>query len=75
MTILPGADPLPFSSEIGQIGKFGFKLSGSIDSEYPFRELKKLLLDQNTIPQSYGSLENPVRFFWNQLRMKWMKRK
>ncbi len=75
MPILPGADPLPFSSEIGQIGKFGFKLPGSIDSEYPFRDLKKLLLDPNTSPQAYGSLENPVRFFWNQLRMKWMKRK
>ncbi len=71
--ILPGTDPLPFSSEIGQIGKFGFKLPGSIDSEYPFKELKKLLLDPSTSPQPYGSLENPVRFFWNQLRMKWIK--
>ena len=73
--ILPGTDPLPFSSEIGQIGKFGVKLPGSIDPAYPFRELKKLLLNPIARPQAYGSLENPARFFWNQGRVKWKKKR
>lgn len=69
INILPGSDPLPFPSEISQIGRFGFKLSGSIDQDYPFRDLKKLLLVPTTKPQVYGSLENPFRFFWNQYRV------
>ncbi|MGC1404799.1 MAG: hypothetical protein WA974_17970 [Thermodesulfobacteriota bacterium] len=75
LSILPGTDPLPFPSEMWQIGNFGFKVHGSINSEYPFRDIKKLLLDPVARPRAYGSLENPVRFFCNQLRMKWMKRK
>jgi hypothetical protein len=70
LAVLSGSDPLPFPSEMRKIGRFGIKLPGSIDPEYPFRELKKLLQDPMARPQTYGSLENPVRFFFNQLRMK-----
>jgi hypothetical protein len=70
INILPGSDPLPFPSETNRIGRFGFKVSGSVDPDYPFRDLKKLLLVPTTRPQAYGSLENPFRFFWNQCRVK-----
>jgi hypothetical protein len=69
LSVLPGTDSLPFPSEVWQIGKFGFKIHGPIDPEYPFRDIKKLLLDPLARPQVYGSLENPWRFFWNQLRV------
>lgn len=72
--ILPGSDSLPFPEEIRYIGKFGFKFPGSVDPQYPGRDIKKMLLDPATRPQAYGSLENPVRFIWNQLRMSLIKR-
>jgi hypothetical protein len=69
LSVLPGTDPLPFPSEMWKIGKFGFRLSGSVDPDYPFRDIKKLLFDPMARPQHYGPLENPWRFFWNQVRM------
>jgi hypothetical protein len=71
--LLPGSDPLPFPSEIVKIGRFGFKISGSIsiNPEYPGRDIKKLLLDPDTKPEKYGALEKPLRFFRNQLKMNW----
>jgi hypothetical protein len=75
LPVLPGSDPLPHPSEIRHVGRYGFKLQGSIDPDYPFREIKKLLLDPTIKLQAYGSLENPGRFFWNQMRFRLMKRK
>jgi hypothetical protein len=69
ISILPGTDPLPFPSEIERIGRFGFKVYGSIDPEFPGRDIKKIMRDPTFRPQAYGFLENPFRFFWNQLRM------
>jgi hypothetical protein len=69
--ILPGSDPLPFPSEIDRIGRFGFKMDGSIDPDYPSRDIKNLLLSPDIRPEGYGSLESPLRFFWNQLKMNW----
>jgi hypothetical protein len=71
ISLLPGSDPLPFPSEIEKIGRFGFKISGSINPEYPGRDIKRLLLDPATKPEIYGSLERPFRFFRNQLKMNW----
>ncbi|HMK65322.1 MAG TPA: hypothetical protein VK564_05965, partial [Thermodesulfobacteriota bacterium] len=69
IALLPGSDPLPFPSEIVKIGRFGFKISGSINPGYPGRDIKKLLLDPATKPEIFGSLEKPLRFFRNQLKM------
>jgi hypothetical protein len=74
LSVLRGGDPLPFPSEIGQIGRFGIRLQGSIDPGYPYRDIKKILLDPATHPQMYGSLERPGRFFGNQLRFFFKKR-
>jgi len=72
--VLPGSDPLPFPSEIERIGSFGFKVTGSINPEYPGRDLRKLLLESTAKPRAYGALENPLLFFWNQVRFKGMKK-
>ena len=69
MAVLPGSDPLPFPTEINKVGRIGFKIEGVIDQEYPGRDIKKILLDPNKKPQTYGFLETPFRFFRNQLRM------
>jgi hypothetical protein len=69
LSVLPGTDPLPFPSEMWQIGRFGFKLFGSVDPEYPFRDIKKILHNPKTRLQPFGARENPWRFFWNQWRL------
>jgi hypothetical protein len=72
--ILPGSDPLPFPSEIRQIGRFGFKVRGLTDPDNPFRDIKKILRDPVAKPRTYGSRENPWRFFWNQMRVYFKKK-
>jgi hypothetical protein len=69
MAILPGSDPLPFPSEIDKVGRFGFKVEGSLNLEFPCRDIKRLLGNRDNRLQSYGRLENPLRFFQNQLKM------
>ncbi len=73
VSLLPGTDPLPFPSEMWQIGSFGFEIHGSVNTEYPFRDIKKLLFDPIARPRAYGSLENPWRFFWNQSKVYFKK--
>jgi len=71
--ILPGSDPLPFFSERHRPGSFGFSISGSIASEYPARDLKRILLEPKMLLKAYGQLERPWRFFRNQLAMQLIK--
>lgn len=71
--VLPGTDPLPFPSKSRCPGSFGFSLQGSITSEHPARDLKRILADQTTCPKAYGHLEHPWRFFRNQLAMQIIK--
>jgi hypothetical protein len=67
--ILPGSDPLPFSSEYWRPGSFGFLVEGAMNHEHPGKDLGYILLDPNTLPKPYGKLENPYRFFRNQIAM------
>jgi hypothetical protein len=71
--VLPGTDPLPFPSECRRSGIFGFSVYGSINSEYPGRDLKRILLDATKRFEPYGHLEHPCRFFRNQLAMQIIK--
>jgi len=71
--VLPGTDPLPFSSECRRAGSFGFSVNGSISSGYPARDLKQILMDATARFQAYGHLEHPWRFFRNQLAMQIIK--
>lgn len=72
--VLPGTDPLPFRSEVDRPGRFGFSMQGSLDPHRPAASLKQRLLDPNLQIQTYGSLENPFRFFRNQISMQIVKR-
>jgi hypothetical protein len=71
--ILPGSDPLPFSTEFDRAGSFGFLLEGNISETHPAESLKQILLESNEELQPYGNLENPFRFFRNQLKMQFKK--
>ncbi len=72
--VLPGSDPLPFASESCRPGTFGFSVEGSITSQHPAKDLKRILLDPSTRPRAYGLLEKPYRFLRNQLAMQILKR-
>jgi hypothetical protein len=67
--ILPGSDPLPFRSECRRAGSFGFTVEGTLDRDRPAAHIRALLLDPSVNVTPYGSLEQPYRFFRNQISM------
>ena len=71
--VLPGSDPLPFSSECRRIGSFGFWIDKPLNSQYPAREISAILRDPGTGIRPFGELEKPLRFFLNQTRMQFRK--
>ncbi|HSR18391.1 MAG TPA: hypothetical protein VLM39_09920 [Ignavibacteriaceae bacterium] len=70
---LSGSDPLPFKSETGRAGSFGFALEGFINFDKPFQSVLKKLNEQPELFQ-YGRLETPFRFFRNQILMQIKKK-
>lgn len=68
--ILPGSDPLPFPSEYKKVGSFGFMLRHEIDQNFPAKSLAALLKESDIEIRTYGKLENPARFVFNQFRMR-----
>ena len=72
--VLPGSDPLPFPSESGRAGSFGFAVkNASISSSHPARDLKNILLNPDTAFKCYGRLETVPRFLFNQFAMQFVK--
>ena len=74
MQILPGSDPLPFSTESKRAGSFGFTLNTSVNDKYPSENLKKALGKKDVVIKPYGKLESPLHFFRNQIAMQIVKR-
>ena len=73
--VLPGSDPLPFSSECKRPGSFGFYFEGTISASYPARDITRILLDPTNTFKPYGQLNHSLRFFRNQLLMQIIKRR
>lgn len=73
ISILPGSDPLPFSSEETRIGSFGFMIDGRLAVEQPAVSLYNKLTQPDLKTISFGKLENPVRFFLKQVAMQLYK--
>jgi hypothetical protein len=71
--ILPGTDPLPFTKESSRAGKYGFALTGELDTTQPAASLQQLLKKADTPIQPYGTLETPWRFLQNQIAMQLIK--
>ena len=72
--ILPGSDPLPFRSEQKRGGSFGFSVDTTIDPTRPAESLRVLLSNGKFEIRSFGRLEMPHRFCFNQVRMQLRKR-
>ena len=72
--ILPGSDPLPFRSEQKRGGSFGFAIDATINPGKPAESLKALLRNGKLEIRSFGKLELPHQFSFNQLRMQLRKR-
>ncbi len=74
LCVLPGTDPLPFTSETDRPGKYGFMMRVAINPQMPAASLKQALMNSPTSLKTYGSLESPVRFVRNQIAMQITKR-
>lgn len=74
MKMLPGSDPLPFSSEYDRAGSFGFYVDNVADSAGLWAALRTHLLQGDVDLHSYGSLESPLRFVRNQVAMQYVTR-
>ena len=74
MRVLPGTDPLPFTSECDKAGSFGFYVDGVADSEDVWTGLRSMLQQGNGDLHYYGSLESPLRFLRNQVAMQYVTR-
>jgi hypothetical protein len=72
--ILPGSDPLPFSTEDGRAGSFGCCIDAEVSLRQPAGDLKRILKTPGMLPRRYGQLETPLRFVRNQIKMQLWKR-
>jgi len=72
--ILPGSDPLPFSSEVKRVASYGLAVPGDLSSTEPARALIGMLSDSAVQTRPFGQLETPLRFLRNQLAMQLVKR-
>jgi hypothetical protein len=72
--VLPGTDPLPFPSQSGRAGSFGFRLEGPIDLTRPAEGIKSALRNPEARTTPYGRLERALPFLRNQVAMQQRKR-
>jgi len=72
--VLPGTDPLPLQSEGSRCGSFGFATRGLVSREHPQADIKRLLEERSAEIVPYGSLERPLRFVRNQIRLRLRQR-
>jgi hypothetical protein len=74
MKILPGSDPLPFSSEYDRAGAFGFFVDYVEDRDSVWTSLRELLRKNRANISGFGDLESPIRFLRNQVAMQYVMR-
>lgn len=67
--VLPGSDPLPFTSEINRVGSFGFVLRCDLDEQRPAASITNELRALRSSPRSFGRRTPLMRFAGLQLAM------
>jgi hypothetical protein len=67
--ILAGSDPLPFPGEERRAGGYGSHTLGVFDSSNACSSVRKILRERPGRFKTFGRLEQPFRFFRNQVRM------
>ena len=73
--VLPGTDPLPFPSEVGRAGSYGFRLEGAVDLSRPGEGLKAALRSPASRLAPFGRLERLTPFVRHQIAMQRLKRR
>ncbi len=73
--VLQGTDPLPFPSQVGRAGTFGFRLEGRLDPAHPGEGIKAALRDPTSRLTPFGRLERTLPFVRNQVAMQQRKRR
>ncbi len=68
--VLRGTDPLNIPADENKVGSFGNILDCSIDFDYPAKSVLDVVKKMNSSPEVFGKLENPVKFFLNQLSLR-----
>ena len=68
--IIPGSDPFPLPSHAGRVGRYGFTLTGVMDSEYPGASLKALLNERDSGLTTFGTRTNLVGSLRNQVKLR-----
>jgi len=72
---LPGTDPLPFSHDVGKVGRMGFRVGVDLDPSHPAASLLRSLTDPSVAFDRFATLEPPLRFVRNQIGMQLRKRR
>lgn len=72
--VLPGSDPLPFASETGTAGCYGFRVAGELDPERPARSLDAAIRTHKGPFAGFGRRTGIARFGRHQVAMQWVKR-
>ena len=73
MRILPGTDPLPFPTQAGRAGSFGFMIRSNVDSDRPASDILRQLRNPETEIIPCGRLEKTVPFLRNQTTIQFRK--
>jgi len=68
--ILPGTDPLPLKSEAQRIAARGFLIPADLSPERPWSSVRQALNNFYVKIEPYGKCEHPLRFFFNQARLR-----
>lgn len=72
--ILRGSDPLPFGSEQGKAGMFGFSIDVDMDMNKPAGTVINTLIERKAAVSPFGKLEGLPGFAVNLIRMQLRKR-
>jgi hypothetical protein len=72
--VVPGTDPLPFASEVGRAGRYGFLVRRGIDPVEPGRSIVEALRSPSGQLETYGTRERLWDFSRLQLAMQWRMR-
>jgi hypothetical protein len=75
VAVLPGSDPLPFPSQAGRAGRYGFLAQFTLDAARPATSLLGHLRTLRTSPCTFGRLEHLPGFMMSQVRMQLRKRR
>lgn len=68
--VLPGSDPLPIAGSSSTIGSFGCLVNCNVPADSPAAALRLALRDPATELARFGTPANPLRFVFDQTRLR-----